>query len=139
MSIFDINANVSDSALPKRGKYRAIIVKCEQTMSKTNNTAMLKLELSIPATDPFMVEQKFNNPVKMYDFVVDSEADMCQRHKNQFLKATGVKDAAGLAGLIGKSVEVIAKPKSDDFGDKMVVDKYIADSLADVTSSDIPF
>lgn len=138
MSIFDINANVSDSALPKRGKYRVNIVKCEQAQSKTK-TAMLKLELTIPTTDPNMIEQKFNNPVKIYDFIVDSEADMCQRHKNQFLKATGVKDAAGLANLVGKSVEVIARPKSDDFGDKMVVDKYIADSLGDATSSDIPF
>lgn len=138
MSIFDINNNVSDSSLPKRGKYRVNIVKCEQTQSKAN-AAMLKLELMIPASDPYMVEQKFNNPVKIYDFVVDSEADMCQRHKNQFLKATGVKDAAGLAALVGKSVEVIAKPKSDDFGDKMVVDKYIADSLGDAASSDIPF
>lgn len=137
MSIFEVNPNVSDSSLPKRGKYRANIIKCEQTQSKAG-AAMLKLELTIPVTDPLLVEQKFNNPVKIFDFVVDSDADMCQRHKNQFLKATKVTSAEGLAALVGKSVEIIAKPKSDDFGDKMVVDKYVADSIGDA-ATDLPF
>ena len=138
MSIFEINANVSDSSLPKRGKYRANITKVEERVSKTSNAAMLAVEMTIPATDPNLVEQKFNNPVKIFDFMVDSDADMCQRHKNQFLKATNVKSAADLASLVGKSVEIVAKPKSDDFGDKMVVDKYIADSLGDA-ATDLPF
>lgn len=137
MSIFEINANVSDSSLPKRGKYRANITKVEEKQSKAG-AAMLAIEMTIPATDPNLVEQKFNNPVKIFDFVVDSEADMCQRHKNQFLKATKVTKQADLAALVGKSVEIIAKPKSDDFGDKMVVDKYIADSIGDAATG-IPF
>ena len=139
MSVFEVNEAVSDIALPVKGKYRANIVKCELSQSR-KGAAMIKVELAIPVTDEKMVEQgwKGTNAIKVFDFIVDSDAEMCQRKKNQFIKATGIKDATTLAALVGKSVEIFARPTSDDnYGDRMVVDKYIADSLQDAIN--IPF
>lgn len=139
MSIFEVNNEVSDVALPVKGKYRANIVKCELKQS-SKGSAMISVELAIPVTDAKMVEQgwKGTNAIKIFDFIVDSDAEMCQRKKNQFIKATGIKDADTLAALAGKSVEIFAKPQVDDnYGDRMVVDKYIADSLQDAV--DVPF
>ena len=139
MSIFEVNNAVSDVALPVKGKYRANIVKCELKQS-SKGSAMISVELAIPVTDAKMVEQgwKGTNAIKIFDFIVDSDAEMCQRKKNQFIKATGIKDAATLAALVGKSVEIFARPQSDDnYGDRMVVDKYIADSLQDAIN--VPF
>lgn len=139
MSIFELNNEVSETSLPKRGKYRANIIKCELAQS-SKGSAMIKVELAIPTTDANLVEQgwKGTNAIKLFDYVVDSDADMCQRKKNQFLKATKIGKPDDLAGLVGKSVEIIARPQVDDaYGDKFVVDKYIADSLQDAVV--VPF
>jgi len=140
MSIFEVNNEVSDIALPKKGKYRANIVKVELKQS-SKGSAMIALELAIPVSDPTLVEQgwKGTNAIKSFDFVVDSDAEMCQRKKNQFLKATKIASADDLPNLVGKSVEAIFRPTSDDYGDKFIVDKYIADSLQDAVSADVPF
>ncbi|MCF0115898.1 MAG: DUF669 domain-containing protein [Erysipelotrichaceae bacterium] len=140
MSDFDftIDDSVQTSMLPKAGKYRANIVKAEQKQSKAGSP-MIALEMLIPANE--LAEQGIKFPVKLFDYIVDAEADGCKVKKKLFLMA--IKPLLGpdfkLENLIGKSVEVYGKPKTDEFGDKFEVSRYTQNSVKDATMDEVPF
>ena len=133
---FTIDETVQTSMLPKAGKYRANITKAESKTSKAG-APMIALQMVIPA-DP---EQGLKFPTTVFDYIVDADADGCKVKKKLFLLA--IKPLLGadfsVDKLIGKSVEIYGKPKTDDFGDKFEVSRYTANSVKDATTEDIPF
>lgn len=140
MSNFDytIDESVQTSMLPKAGKYRANIVKVEEKTSKAGSP-MIALEMLIPATE--LEDQGIKFPVKLFDYIVDNEADGCKVKKKVFLLA--IKPLLGadftLDKLVGQSVEVYGKPKTDDYGDKFEVSRYTANSVKAATMDSVPF
>lgn len=151
--MFEIDTTVPETALPKNGPYNATITKAEVTTSKVKadgkgGNLMIKLELTVPPTDESMVAQKFTAPVKIFDFVVfpfdasgahKDVADMCKIKANNFMKAAELvgKDNSAVADLVGKTIGIVAKQQSDDYGDKLVVNKYREGTLK--ASEAIPF
>lgn len=145
--MFAIDNSVPETSLPKNGPYQAAISKAEVTTSKKGNL-MIKLELTVPPTDESMVAQKFTAPIKIFDFVVfpcDSSgakldaADMCKIKANNFMKAAELvgKENSAVADLVGKTIGIVAKQQSDDYGDKLVVSKYREGTLK--AAENIPF
>ena len=130
MSMFELNKDVPETLLPKNGKYSAVINKVEEKTS-SKGSAMLAVEMTIPVTDPSMVEQKMTFPQKVFDYIVDSDAVGCQVKKNAFLRATKVTSAADLVKLVGKQVDIKVRGKTDDYGEKLEVTTYVADSIKD--------
>ena len=109
---------------------------------------MIKLELTIPPTDESMMTQKFTAPIKVYDFIVfpcdasgahKDAADMCKIKANNFMKAAELvgKENSAVADLVGKTIGIVAKQQSDDYGDKLVVSKYREGTLK--AAENIPF
>lgn len=151
--MFELDTTVPETALPKNGPYTATITKAEVTTSKVKadgkgGNLMIKLELTVPPTDESMVAQKFTAPVKIFDFVVfpfdasgakKDVADMCKIKANNFMKAAELigKDNSAVADLVGKTIGIVAKQQSDDYGDKLVVNKYREGTLK--ASEAIPF
>lgn len=145
--MFELDTTVPESLLPKSGEYTMNITKAEVTASKAGNL-MIKLEMVIPTDDPNMIEQRFSNTVKVFDFIVfpmDASGnkkdvhDMCKIKANNFMKAAELvgKDNTAIPSLVGKSISASLKQTSDSYGDKMVVNKYKEGSLKDVAS--VPF
>lgn len=151
--MFEIDNTVPETSLPKRGPYQAVINKAEVTTSKIKadgkgGNLMIKLELTIPPTDESMMAQKFVAPVKLFDFVVfpcdasgakKEVADLCKIKANNFMKAAELvgKDNSAVGDLVGKTIGIVAKPQSDDYGDKLIVEKYREGTLKAAES--VPF
>lgn len=145
--MFEIDNSVPETTLPKNGPYQATISKAEITTSKKGNL-MIKLELTVPPTDESMVAQKFTAPVKIFDFIVfpcdasgahKEAADLCKIKANNFMKAAELvgKDNSAVGDLVGKSIGIVAKQQSDDYGDKLVISKYREKTLK--AAENIPF
>jgi len=151
--MFAIDNSVPETSLPKNGPYQATITKAEVTTSKVKadgkgGNLMIKLELTIPPTDESMMTQKFTAPIKVYDFIVfpcdasgahKDAADMCKIKANNFMKAAELvgKENSAVADLVGKTIGIVAKQQSDDYGDKLVVSKYREGTLK--AAENIPF
>ena len=145
--MFEVDNSVPETALPKNGPYQATISKAEITTSKKGNL-MIKLELTVPPTDESMVAQKFTVPVKIFDFIIfpcdasgahKEAADLCKIKANNFMKAAELvgKDNSAVGDLVGKSIGIVAKQQSDDYGDKLVISKYREKTLK--AAENIPF
>lgn len=141
MSDFDftIDESVQTSLLPRAGKYRANITKAEMQTSKTGKS-MIALTMVIPPSE--MEGQNITFPINVYDYIVDAEADGCKVKKKLFLMA--IKPLLGadfsVDKLVGKSVEVFGKPKTDEFGDKFEIKRYTQNSVKDVVGTEaVPF
>ena len=145
--MFEIDNSVPETTLPKNGPYQATISKAEITTSKKGNL-MIKLELTVPPTDESMVAQKFTAPVKIFDFIIfpcdasgahKEAADLCKIKANNFMKAAELvgKDNSAVGDLVGKSIGIVAKQQSDDYGDKLVISKYREKTLK--AAENIPF
>ena len=151
--MFTVDTSVPATALPKNGPYTATITKVELTTSKvkedgSGGNMMAKVELTVPPTEKSMVEQKQTIPCKVFDYVVfpcamDGSAkaapDLCKIKANNFIKAMKLegKDSSAISELIGKEIDVTLRQQSDNYGDKMIVQKYIEDTLKD--AANIPF
>lgn len=151
--MFTVDTSVPATALPKNGPYTATITKAELTSSKvkadgSGGNMMVKLELTVSPTEKSMAEQKQTIPCKVFDYVVfpcaidgsaKAAADLCKIKANNFIKSANLegKESSAIAELVGKQIDVSLRQQTDNYGDKMVVVKYIENSLKD--AENIPF
>lgn len=117
--------------LPAPGTYRMNVVKAEEKTSASGKT-MIALEMKIPSDDASLQEQGINFPVTIFDNLIVCDAQGCISKINSFLRALKVNNLTDLSTLVGKSFEAVIKlEKNEQYGDRMVVSRYVKDSVAE--------